>query len=118
MPRTPPGVHGQWPVHESFNGSQCGLTFWHEVFILQRLLDLLVERQTGDADGCGRGGEMVQHIVRLCERVQVVGESDTVAVGDLVHFVLAVAVEGRPLNGLSCRWRVLHVKRGESATDA
>ena len=46
-------------------GDLCKLTFWHEFLVLQRFLDLLVKRQIGDADRCGRSGEMVQHVMWL-----------------------------------------------------
>lgn len=49
---------------------------------------------------------MIGDVAWARERVQVIGQSDAMAISHLVHLMLAVAVECCPLNRLRCHWCV------------
>lgn len=71
------------------------LTIFHKTRLSQKSPEEAMKRQRPRLDHVlGR----VKVLDRLCH-VQVVGQGDSVALGDGLDFVLAVAVEGCPLDG-------------------
>jgi hypothetical protein len=71
-------------------------TLGHEIRVKKRLFDLVIERNGGNVHGRTRLCEIAN--TRHAE--QVVRESDSVAIGDLLDLMLAVAVEGGPTYGV------------------
>jgi hypothetical protein len=65
-----------------------------EVWFLQSGLDGFVEREGGGIQGRSKASEMSS----AAGDVQVVRQRDAMAGSDLQHFMLAIAVERRPLD--------------------
>lgn len=69
-------------------------TVFHEFGLLQRRLHLLEQRQARNI----QGRAVTCQVAHARHMIQVVGERDAVTCGDLLDFVLIVAVERSPVN--------------------
>lgn len=74
----------------------AGRTLGHEFRVKKRLFDLVIERNGGNV----HGGARLCEIANTRHAEQVVRQGDSITLGDLLHLVLAVTVEGGPTYGV------------------